>query len=245
MFIHRLTEHAVRAALDRQAAVALLGPRQVGKTTLARVLGASARPSTWTSRTRPDRAKLAEPAPYLERPRTDWSSSTRSTACLSCSRRCAASSTNGGARRTGGPLPAPGFGLHRPAAPIQRNPGRAHRLSRARALHAAGDPPRACRAGRASGSAADSRDSFLAADDGASLTWRADFIRTYLERDIPHVRAAHPRRDPAPLLDDARPRAGRPAQRSRTGPRPGRRAQTVTRYLDLLVDLLLVRRLRP
>ena len=28
-------------------------------------------------------------------------------------------------------------------------------------------------------------DSFQAASDRASLTWREDFLRTYLERDIP------------------------------------------------------------
>jgi predicted AAA+ superfamily ATPase len=34
--IPRRIERVVREALDRQAAVALVGPRQVGKTTLAR-----------------------------------------------------------------------------------------------------------------------------------------------------------------------------------------------------------------
>lgn len=30
-------------------------------------------------------------------------------------------------------------------------------------------------------------DSLLAADDAASLRWRQDFIRSYLERDIPQL----------------------------------------------------------
>ena len=30
-------------------------------------------------------------------------------------------------------------------------------------------------------------DSFLAGDDGRSLTWRENFIRTYLERDVPQL----------------------------------------------------------
>ena len=39
MILPRLADTAVRAVLDRQAAVALIGPRQVGKTTLARGIG--------------------------------------------------------------------------------------------------------------------------------------------------------------------------------------------------------------
>ena len=39
MLIQRQVSSIVQSALNRQAAVALIGPRQVGKTTLARMIG--------------------------------------------------------------------------------------------------------------------------------------------------------------------------------------------------------------
>ena len=88
-------------------------------------------------------------------------------------------------------------------------------------------------------------ESFLAASDRASLSWREDFIRTYLERDIPSFGLRIPsetlRRfwtmlahDQGGLLNAARLAAGL-----------GVSGQSVARYLDLLVDLMLVRRLPP
>ncbi|MDX8354793.1 ATP-binding protein [Cognatiyoonia sp. IB215182] len=88
-------------------------------------------------------------------------------------------------------------------------------------------------------------DSFLAADDRTSLTWRDDFIRTYLERDIPafglRIPAETLRRfwtmlahEQGGLLNAAKLAAGL-----------GVSGQSVARYLDLLVDLMLVRRLPP
>ncbi|WP_299629464.1 DUF4143 domain-containing protein [uncultured Tateyamaria sp.] len=88
-------------------------------------------------------------------------------------------------------------------------------------------------------------ESFLATDSRTSLTWREDFIRTYLERDIPafglRIPAATLRRfwtmlahEQGGLLNAARIAAGL-----------GVSGQSVARYLDLLVDLMLVRRLPP
>ncbi len=88
-------------------------------------------------------------------------------------------------------------------------------------------------------------DSFLAGSDRESLTWREDFIRTYLERDIPsfglRIPAETLRRfwtmlahEQGGLLNAAKIAAGL-----------GVSGQSVARYLDLLVDLMLVRRLQP
>jgi predicted AAA+ superfamily ATPase len=56
---------AITAALAEAPAVALLGPRQVGKTTLALVV-ADTRPSVYLDlESEADRAKLAEPELYL------------------------------------------------------------------------------------------------------------------------------------------------------------------------------------
>jgi len=88
-------------------------------------------------------------------------------------------------------------------------------------------------------------ESFLAASDRVSLTWRGDFIRTYLERDIPSLGLRIPAEtlrwfwtmlahEQGGLLNAARLAAGL-----------GVSGQSVVRYLDLLVDLMLVRRLPP
>ncbi|MGP4670090.1 ATP-binding protein [Agrobacterium pusense] len=88
-------------------------------------------------------------------------------------------------------------------------------------------------------------DSFLASSDRASMRWRQDFIRTYLERDIPLLGP----RIPAETLRRfwtmlAHHQSGllNAAELARS---LGVDGKTVASYLDLLVDLLLVRRLGP
>jgi uncharacterized protein len=88
-------------------------------------------------------------------------------------------------------------------------------------------------------------ESFLAASEAHSLRWREDFIRTYLERDIPQLGP----RIPAETLNRfwtmlAHVQGGlfNAAALARSLAVDGK---TVTRYLDLMVDLMLVRRLQP
>jgi predicted AAA+ superfamily ATPase len=65
--IPRRAQAAVQNALARQAAVALTGPRQVGKTTLAHAI-AAATPSIYLDlEASEDRAKLADPNAFLSR----------------------------------------------------------------------------------------------------------------------------------------------------------------------------------
>ena len=87
--------------------------------------------------------------------------------------------------------------------------------------------------------------SYLAPDDAASLAWRRDFIRTYLERDV----AAFGPRIPATALERLwtmlAHRQGQLLNASGLAHALDVSPQSVTRYVDLLVDLLLVRRLSP
>lgn len=86
-------------------------------------------------------------------------------------------------------------------------------------------------------------DSYLAADDAASLRWRQDFIRTYLERDIPQFGpriAAETLRRFWIMLAHGQGGQLNIAQLARS---IGVDAKTAASYIDLLVDLLLVRRL--
>ena len=88
-------------------------------------------------------------------------------------------------------------------------------------------------------------ESFLTETNAASLTWRENFIRTYLERDIPQLGP----RIPATTLHRfwtmlAHIQGGmfNAAHLARGLAVDGK---TIARYLDLLVDLMLVRRLQP
>ncbi len=88
-------------------------------------------------------------------------------------------------------------------------------------------------------------ESLLAPDDTTSLRWRQDFIRTYLERDIPQLGpriAAETLRRFWGMLAHQQGGLLNTAQLARN---LGVDAKTAAAYLDLLVDLLLVRRLPP
>ncbi len=88
-------------------------------------------------------------------------------------------------------------------------------------------------------------DSYLARADEQSLQWREDFIRTYLERDIPQfgprIAAATLRRFWTMLAHNQ----GGLLNVSQLARNLGVDVKTAGSYLDLLVDLLLVRRLPP
>ncbi len=96
--IKRLITRDVEDALHRQAAVALVGPRQVGKTTLALEIGRSRDALYLDLEDRDDRNRLAEPVLFFDNEKTGSSSSTKSTECRNCFRSCTAFSTGADAR---------------------------------------------------------------------------------------------------------------------------------------------------
>lgn len=88
-------------------------------------------------------------------------------------------------------------------------------------------------------------ESFLAGSDAASLRWRMAFIRSYLERDLPQFGV----RVPAATLDRfwtmlAHVHGGLLNAQALAGSL-GISWNTVRHYLDLMDDLLLIRRLPP
>lgn len=229
--------------LDTTPAVALLGPRQVGKTTLARTIG-DQRPSLYLDlESDADRARLADPELYL-------AGHEDKLVILDEVHRL------------------PGLfqilrGLIDEGRRKGRRAGRFLLLGSASLdlLHQSGESL----AGRISylemgpinGLEVPSEDlpslwnrggfpdSFLAPDDRLSQRWRQDFVRTYLERDVPMLGP----RIPAETLRRfwtmlAHHQSGllNAAEFARA---LGVDGKTVAAYLDLLVDLLLVRRLEP
>jgi hypothetical protein len=88
-------------------------------------------------------------------------------------------------------------------------------------------------------------DSFLSATDGDSLDLRESFIRTYLERDVPMFGPRIPAETLRRLWTMLAHNQGTLLNASRLASGLSISAPTVTSYIDLLVDLLLVRRLPP
>lgn len=88
-------------------------------------------------------------------------------------------------------------------------------------------------------------ESLLAADDTSSMIWRRSFIRSYLERDVPMFAPRLPAETISRLWTMLAHSQGAPLNQSRLASSLAVSTPAVTRYIDLLVDLLLVRRLRP
>lgn len=88
-------------------------------------------------------------------------------------------------------------------------------------------------------------ESVLASNDSASLDWRRDFIRSYLERDVPMFAPRMPAETIGRLWTMLAHAQGTLLDQAKLASSLGVSSPAVGRYLDLLVDLLLVRRLRP
>ena len=85
--------------------------------------------------------------------------------------------------------------------------------------------------------------SFLAKNDRESLQWRRDFIRTYLERDIPQFGSRIPAETLRRFWTMLAHHQGQVLNAANLARSLGVDGKTVAGYLDLMVDLLLVRRL--
>jgi predicted AAA+ superfamily ATPase len=88
-------------------------------------------------------------------------------------------------------------------------------------------------------------ESLLADSDETSLAWRIDFIRTYLERDIPQLGPRIPATTLERFWTMLAHNQGGILNASNLARGLEVSSPTVGNYLDLMVDLLLVRRLQP
>ena len=230
---------AVRTALRENPVCALLGPRQCGKTTLAGQVAARAKTAhVFDLETATGRARLAEPELAL--------SPLRGLVVIDEIQR------------------NPGlFATLRPLADRPKTPARFLILGSASPDLVRGvSESLAGRVGFVDLGGFDFREtgtdawrelwirggfprSYLATDDGASMRWRRDFVRTFLERDIPQLGV----RIPAETLRrfwmmvahyHAQLWNGAELARSL-----GVSEHTVRRYLDLLTGTYLLRQLPP
>ena len=87
--------------------------------------------------------------------------------------------------------------------------------------------------------------SYAATSDAESNEWRNNFIRTYLERDIPQLGPRIPATTLMRFWTMLAHVQGELLNASKLAGSLGVKSVTVSRYLDLMVDLLLVRKLEP
>ncbi|OYT91682.1 MAG: ATPase [Burkholderiales bacterium PBB3] len=85
--------------------------------------------------------------------------------------------------------------------------------------------------------------SWLARSDAMSMTWRDAFISTYLEKDIPAMGPRIPATTLRRLWTMLAHNQGELLDQSKLASALAVSGQTVSRYIDLLCDLMLVRRL--
>ncbi|VAW05586.1 AAA ATPase [hydrothermal vent metagenome] len=88
-------------------------------------------------------------------------------------------------------------------------------------------------------------ESLTAKDNSISQQWRRDLIRSYLERDIPQFGFRVPSETMRRFWTMLAHHQGGILNASSLAASLGISGQSVARYLDILVDLLLVRRLQP
>lgn len=240
--IHRRIQQELDLALSRQASVALLGPRQVGKTTLALEVAAS-RPNVYLDLENPmDRTKLAEPELFFARHQDELvilDEIHRAPDLFMVLRGVIDKGRRAG-RRTGRFLM-----LGSAAIELMRQ---SETLAGRIAFVDMG-PLDVLEAGNQSTETLWLRggfpDSFLADDDSLSMALRRDFIRTYLERDVPMFGPRIPAETLGRFWTMLAHSQGCLLNASKFAANLGVSAPTVTSYLGLLSDLLLVRRLPP
>ena len=243
--IPRRMERTVREALDRQAAVALVGPRQVGKTTIARSIADDVRSVYLDLEAPEDRRKLAEPALFLreyEDRLVVLDEIHRTPEVFQVLRGLIDEGRRHG-RRTGRFLLLGSASMDLLRQSGESLAGRITYVDMGPidVLEAGPDDSEVSALWLRGGFP----DSYLAADHQESLKWRKDFIRTYLERDVPMLGPRIPAETLERLWTMLAHGQGGMLNASQLATALMASAQTVTRYIDLLVDLLLVRRLRP
>ena len=241
--IDRRLLQTVIARLDQFPAVALLGPRQVGKTTLAQLIAGHRKAVYLDMESSGDRGKLSDPAYYLSAHENELVilDEIQFVPALFQELRGVIDRGRRQGKRTGRFLLLGSASMEFLKQSSESLAGRiayvelcpldvletgAHDRER---LWIRGGFP----------------DSFLAETEEASVVWRDNFIKTYLERDIPLLGPRIPAQTLQRFWTMLAHSQGQLLNAARLARSLAVDGKTVARYLDLMVDLLLVRRLPP
>jgi uncharacterized protein len=235
----------LNAALARRPAVALLGPRQVGKTTLALEI-AKTTPSLYLDLENPSHLKQLTDAELFFTGQRDkliiLDEIQRHPALFQVLRGLIDQARQTG--RTHGQfllLGSASMDLLRQSSESLAGRITHLELGQIDALEIAGTRPDLDRLWLRGGFP----DSLLAADDADSFAWRQDFIRTYLERDIPAFAPKIPTETLRRFWTMLAHQQGSLLNTSQLASSLEMSSPALTRYTNLMVDLLLLRRLRP
>jgi uncharacterized protein len=229
---------ALKSAVENNPVAVLLGPRQCGKTTLARELAAS-EPSTFLDLEKPsDRARLREPELLLRgleglvvidevqrmpelfsvlRPLADRPEARTRFLLLGSASPDLVKDVSESLAGRAGFVDLGGFDL--------REVGQ----DESERLWMRGGFPR----------------SFLARDDRTSLAWRQDFIRTFLERDVPALGIRIPSETLLRFWTMVAHYHGQIWNGAELSRGLGLSEKTVRGYLDLLTGAFVLRQLQP
>lgn len=242
--LRRSASQSIAKALSRQAAVALIGPRQVGKTTLAHDITDS-RPSIYLDlENAADRAKLENPDLFLEQHEDELvvlDEIHRAPELFGSLRGIIDRGRRKG-KRTGRflILGSAAIELLRQSETLAGRIAYVD-LTPLHALEIGSEDNDLNKLWVRGGFP----DSYLATDDGDSFDLRRDFIRTYLERDVPMFGPRIPAETLENLWIMLAHSQGQTLNSSKLAGSMGVSAPTVTSYVDLLKDLLLLRKLPP
>ena len=242
-WIPRLQDPLLRRRLEQFPAVALLGPRQVGKTTLALQLAATT-PSLYLDlEASADLARISEPSLFLQRhaDKLVILDEVQRLPGLFAELRGLIDAGRRQGQATGRFLLLGSASVELIRQSSESLAGRIAflELGGLHALELGADAlDKLWIRGGFPGST-------LAATDGDSAEWRRQFIRTYLERDIPQLGPRLPAETLRRFWTMLAHGQGSLLNAAELGRSLGVDGKTVGRYLDLLVDLLLVRRLPP
>lgn len=238
MIERRTARLALKSAVENNPVAVLLGPRQCGKTTLARELAAS-EPSTFLDLEKPsDRARLREPELLLRgleglvvidevqrmpelfsvlRPLADRPEARTRFLLLGSASPDLVKGVSESLAGRAGFVDLGGFDL--------REVGQ----DESERLWMRGGFPR----------------SFLARDDRTSLAWRQDFIRTFLERDVPALGIRIPSETLLRFWTMVAHYHGQIWNGAELSRGLGLSEKTVRGYLDLLTGAFVLRQLQP
>ena len=235
----------IQNALQRQAAVALIGPRQVGKTTLALEIAEHTNALYLDLESREDRDKLSDPALFLrnyENRLVILDEIHRAPEIFQTLRGLIDQGRRKG-KKTGRFLILGSASIELLRQSGETLAGRIEYIDMGPLNILETQPTQTpddqlwIRGGFP--------DGYLSKNDADSLAFRNNFIRTYLERDVPQFGPRIPAETLERLWTMLAHNQGSMLNASRLASGLSISTPTVTSYIDLLVDLLLVRRLLP